>query len=46
MAKGKHEDNTDKDGNKDSYDHSNTKDADDSGSGKHEKGDTGDRDNK
>lgn len=46
MAKGKHEDNTDKDGHKDNYDHSNTKDVNDSGRGKHEKGDTDDRDDK
>lgn len=39
MADGKHEDNSDRDGHKGGYDHSNTKDVNESSSGKHGKDD-------
>lgn len=46
MAEGKHEDNRDRDGHKEDYDHSKTKDVNESGSGKHSKDDKGDRGDK
>lgn len=39
MGDGKHEDNRDSDGHKDDYDHSKTKDVNESGGGKHDKDD-------
>lgn len=49
MAGGKHEDNRDRDGYKEGYDPSKTKDVNESGSDKHgreDSGDEGDRDDK
>jgi hypothetical protein len=46
MAEGQHEDNRDRDGHKQGYDHSKTKDVNESGSGKHRKEDSGDKDDK
>lgn len=44
MADGKHEDKRDRDGQKkDGYDHTKTKDVNESGGGKHDKGDKGDK---
>lgn len=41
MADGQHEDRTDRDGHKDGYDHSKTKDVSKSGGGKHDTDDKG-----
>jgi len=46
MAGGRHEDNRDRDGHKEGYDHSKTKDVNESGSGKHRKEDRDDKDDK
>jgi hypothetical protein len=43
MADGQHEDKSDHDGQRDDYDHSKTKDVSESGSGKHDNEDRGDK---
>jgi hypothetical protein len=43
MSEGQHEDKSDRDGNKENYDHSKTKDVNESSGGKHEKDDREDK---
>ena len=43
MADGQHENKNDRDGHKDNYDHSKTKNVNESGSGRHDKQDRDDK---